>query len=851
MGSILSMFNVQQKTLAGAFTSAPKAAEIPKVSEIFKPKPGDFPIKWPKFAAQQPKDYRAIITADELRAYCKRCQETGTGGFDYETAADEQTRAYYLEEIARIEAEIAEAQEQVAAAESNATDAPKGEKQIAKKALSEARAALKTLNTELEKKIDEFDKVALDPWKSEIVAFSLAANPHEARAVLIDLKPGPYLFEPTLRRDKARRLALEILNDHFYRSARIRKIAFNLAFETKFTAKYGKYILMPVADPGIALVRCQQIATPNKIKNPKKPNSGKGLKPMTKEVFGVNMTSFTDLLQRHGAKFFSDLPADEDALLYSCEDSDYAVQHDLYWMEVARQIPEYENWLNTIEMPFMRVIGLMEYHGMAWDDNLAQQKQEEAEIMMEQAAEQIKALAKGAFGLDINPGKTGKTGDVRHLIFDVMKIPATKWGKEGASLDEESILDMKFCLENKLETLDEEKYLSAELPEDWESRDPDQDPHLDKQQRQLIRIKRRPEHPHKDTAIRLLDLVQKIQTYSTLLSSHIIGRAKFLNEISGRIHAHYGVWTETGRCNCFQPNGQNVPRTDNDVFGIRNFYVPAPGKILFFIDFSGFELRLMAWKSGDETMLQIFNTGGDIHRRTASEITGKPEEEVTKKERTDAKPANFGIAYGGTEHALQKQIKVEYGQRKSLDECLHYVNAVKRAYPRIPEYQRNITLEAREKGYVQTIYGYIRRLPHINSPSQTARDSDARRAANTPIQGTAADVMKKCQNAVYEKIGEDTALANMKAQAKIAEDVNDIILCHGHTDMIGQIHDEIIFEMDDDPNVVERAAAWVKSMMEQPPLPDFPVKIEAEASVGYRWGQKQSVAEWMAAKRGA
>ena len=281
---------------------------------------------------------------------------------------------------------------------------------------------------------------------------------------------------------------------------------------------------------------------------------------------------------------------------------------------------------------------------------------------------------------------------------------------------------------------------------------------------------------------------------------------------------------------------------DNDVFKIRNFYVPAAGKIMFFIDFSGFELRLMAWKSGDEVMTEIFNSDDpDLHRRTAAEITGKALKDVTKPERNDAKPANFGIAYGGTEHALQKTVKTDYGKRWTLDQCASIVAAVKRAYKRIPEYQRNIALEARENGYVKTIYGYIRLLPNINSPNKNLRGSDERRAGNTPIQGTAADLMKNCQNQVYDEIGRGTLARRLDPNA-------DVILCHGMTDMGAQIHDEIIFEMDDDVDVVRRAGNWVKSIMEMPPLPGFPVKIEAEASVGYRWGEKKGVAEWIKSK---
>ncbi|RAS92119.1 hypothetical protein A6E21_22330 [Bacillus cereus] len=166
--------------------------------------------------------------------------------------------------------------------------------------------------------------------------------------------------------------------------------------------------------------------------------------------------------------------------------------------------------------------------------------------------------------------------------------------------------------------------------------------------------------------------------------------------------------------------------------------------------------------------------------------------------------------------------------RKTLDECAQIVNAVKTAYKRIPEYQRKIVLEAREQGYVQTIYGYMRLLPGINSANRRDRGSAERQAANTPVQGSAADIMKKVQNEIYESIGKQEG-----------------VLAHGSADMIAQIHDEIIFEIDDDPEIVAAAEKQIKQVMEQPPVPGFPVPIEAEGSVGYRWGEKMSVESWL------
>jgi DNA polymerase I len=789
-----SLFGTKPKTLAKAPVKKDTGPGLNLASILpKKTKPGEFLINWPKVKPQQVKDYKAILTLADLEAYLMKCEETGKAGFDWETAASDKTRRWYS--------------------------------QLSEEEQEEQRKA--------------YLKTPLDPWKGDICTVSVAAAAHEARVVPISHKKGK-VFEPDLSREEARNLVLETMDRMLFKNDKIVKVAANIAFESKYTAKYGRYILKPVADPLQMLVRCYQIVAPQKITNPKKPMSGWGLKPSVKKVFGVEMNDFMKLLEKHGVDFYDEIDASQgEGLLYSAEDSDYALQLYEYGDEIAKQIPTYEGcpnknyseWLHTIEMPFQRVIGLMEYWGMKWDPVLAQQKREEAAIEQAKAAAEIARIGKDLFDLDINPGKSGKTGDVKALVFDYMKIPVGGYGKTGPSMDKMALIDMVFMLENKLESLDEEKYLGVTLPEGWEKLDPETDTTLGKEERGAIRIAQRPEHPYKESGLRLIEMLQKIQKYSTLLSSHVDGREKYLNSESGRIHAGYSSFTDTGRCNSFSPNGQNVPGIYNDELGVRNMYVSGPGKIFFFIDFSGFELRLLAWKAGDEVMIDLFNTNGDMHRKTAAELTGKPESEIDKKERKDAKPANFGIAYGGTEHALQKTYKVDYGIRKTLDQCLAAVNAVKRAYKRVPEFQRSIAIDAREKGYVSAIYGYIRMLPGINSTYRGDRNSAERQAANTPIQGSAAEVMKKCQNEVYEAIGRQ-----------------DGPLKHGSTDMIGQIHDEIVFESDDDPEVLTAMAAFVKSIMEQPPLPDFPVPIEAEAEVGYRWGQKMSIEEWLKQK---
>lgn len=794
-----------------------------------KPKPGEFNINWGKPTPQQVKNYKAVLQLEELEEYLRKCQETGYASFDWETAPSEETRKYYEPRLQEIENHLIDLNRLLETLQESELESSADEKEVKNRI---------KFNEKKHKELkEEFLRTPLDPWKGEICTVSISAEPHEAIVVPISHKAGKNITS-NLSRNEARTAVLDLLDKYIFTCKKTLKIAVNLSFETKYAAKYERYILGPVADPLMMWVRCMQVAAPGRLKDVHRPASGWGLKPATKRIFGVQMNDFSKLLEEKGINFFDEIDASSsEGLSYSAEDADYGLQHYLYWKPIAEQIPGYDKWLHHVEMPFMRAIGLMEYWGMRWNKELAKEKYEEALQAQSDAAAEIKKIIKDATDIEVDPGKTGKTSAVKEVLFKTMKLPIAGMGKTGPSLDKEALIDIKFMLENKLYDLEEEKYLGIELPDNWNEIDADKDPSLDKKQRAAIRIKKREDHPYKDAGIKLLEQMNKIQKYTTLISSHIVGREKFLNSVSERIHAGYSTFTDTSRCNSFKPNAQNVPRPDNDDLKIRRFYQPAPGKVLFLIDFSGFELRLMAYKANDAVMIDLFNTNGDMHRRTASTLTGKPESEIEKVERTNAKAGNFGISYGGTEHSLQKTFKVDYGIRKTLDECAAVVKAVKDTYPGIPQFQRDIVLKAREDGYVSTIYGYKRLLPSINSGNRYERQKDERRSGNTPIQGSAADIMKRCQSEVYEQIGQATY--------NHRNNIEDSVMKHGSVDMIAQIHDEIIFEMDDDPELVQQARDIIKDIMQQPPVKNFPVPVIAEESVGYTWGDKMDIDEWL------
>jgi DNA polymerase-1 len=809
----------------------------------FKQGQSPFSIVWPETPVQGPKDYEVLRSITDLEAYFTRCIEQGYASFDYEAAPSDAERARWETVEKDFKARRLQLEEEFKA------KTGKDEKQ--QKALEKTyKARVALIDKDYAEALKYYEAAPLDPHRSKICTFSISAAPHEARAVFLDHKRGVN-FMPELTRAEAVKLFFDTFERMILTNRSVMKIAYNLEYETKQSLIYDRYILAPVADPFIMLVRCIQMVRPDLIKFGDKPGNGKGLKEMTNIWLGYQMTPFKNTLEKGSARFFDEMDTEDPITkVYSCEDSDYGLQHYLYWDQIAKQIPcendlypTYSAWLHGIEMPFARVIGQMEYHGMMWNQEEADVKQDEAERMRAECSAEIVALIKENFNIDMNLGKAGKTNDMKDFIWNTLKLPVTNRSKQtgDASMDAVAIMDMIFLLENNLTTLADEPYLDPRLlPEDWENRDPETDRFMSIDQRMAIRIKRNPPHPYKELALQILELMQKQQKYATLLTSHIIGRQKYVNPYTGRIHCSYDQWQETARLAASKPNGQNVPRPDNDVFGIRNLYRAAPGKILLMIDYSGFELRLIAWKSGDKVMLAAFHNNEDLHYKTAATMTGKPVAEVTKHERSSAKAGNFGINYGGTAYALQKTLK-KLGIRKSIAECDIIVSAVKSTYPGIPIYFVNIAEDARQKGYTETIYGFKRLLPMIYSFDKGVQGGAERQAANTPIQGSAADIMKKSQNAIYERIGAD--VVGLRYGWKTAEEA-----FMAEVAQIAQIHDECILELDDDPALVERVYSWAKSKMEEPPLPCFPLPLVAEGSVAYTWGAKTGAEKWLKEK---
>ncbi len=237
---------------------------------------------------------------------------------------------------------------------------------------------------------------------------------------------------------------------------------------------------------------------------------------------------------------------------------------------------------------------------------------------------------------------------------------------------------------------------------------------------------------------KVVDLILEYRGLKKLLSTYVDSLPQLVNPITGHIHTSYNqAVTATGRLSSANPNLQNIPVRDEVGRPIREAFVPSDERHeLLSVDYSQVGLRLMAHLSGDENLCEAFREGKDIHAATAARIFKKSIEEVTSEERRRAKTANFGIIYGISAFGLSQRLRIPRAEAKQL------IEGYFESYPKVKEYMDNVVAMAREKGYVETLFGRRRYLADIDSRNANARALAERNAINAPIQGTAADIMK-------------------------------------------------------------------------------------------------------------
>lgn len=301
----------------------------------------------------------------------------------------------------------------------------------------------------------------------------------------------------------------------------------------------------------------------------------------------------------------------------------------------------------------------------------------------------------------------------------------------------------------------------------------------------------------------IIPAIMDYRMLTKLKSTYADGLIKEIQE-DGRVHTTFqNLVTATGRLSSTEPNLQNIPvRTDLGA-EIRKMFVPKPGFVLVDADYSQIELRVLAHIADDKTMQEAFQSGSDIHTATASQVFGVPASQVTALQRRHAKAVNFGIVYGISEFSLAEDIGVSRYEAKA------YIDSYLNHYANVRRYMHQVVEDARQKGYTQTLFGRRRYIPELTSSNFNVRSGAERIALNTPIQGTAADIIKLAMIRVEQALNQSYPDANL----------------------LLQVHDELIVECPEE--IAPEVAALVSREMEA--VVSMSVPLTAEAKFGKSW----------------
>ena len=309
-----------------------------------------------------------------------------------------------------------------------------------------------------------------------------------------------------------------------------------------------------------------------------------------------------------------------------------------------------------------------------------------------------------------------------------------------------------------------------------------------------------------DEGYELPQIIMQYRALSKLKSTYTDKLPLQVNKTSGRVHTSYHqAVTATGRLSSSDPNLQNIPIRSENGRRIREAFVASDGYVLLAADYSQIELRIMAHLSGDKSLLNAFANGEDIHRHTASEIFSVALEDVTSDQRRSAKAINFGLIYGMSAHGLSRQLGIERHQ------AADYMNVYFERYPGVREYMDNTRQQAKEQGYVETIFGRRLYLPEINSSNGMRRQYAERTAINAPMQGSAADIIKRAMIDIHSWLA----------------DVDNGIK------MIMQVHDELVFEVPKEQ--LDMARKTIEDFMVK--AAQLNVPLEVGIGVGDNWEQ--------------
>ncbi|NRA53727.1 MAG: DNA polymerase I [Gammaproteobacteria bacterium] len=433
---------------------------------------------------------------------------------------------------------------------------------------------------------------------------------------------------------------------------------------------------------------------------------------------------------------------------YAAEDADITLRLHQNLWQKVSAEPKLASLFNEIELPLIPILSDIERHGVLID----------ADMLLEQSkylATRITELEQQAWSLAGEEFNLGSPKQLQDVLFsdEKMALPVLKKTPKGAPSTNEEVLQ--------------------ELAHDYE----------------------------------LPKTILEYRSLSKLKSTYTDKLPLLINAKTGRVHTSYHqAVTATGRLSSSDPNLQNIPIRSEEGRKIRQAFIAPEGYQIVAVDYSQIELRIMAHLSQDKGLLTAFANDLDIHKATASEVFNTPFDEVTTDQRRSAKAVNFGLIYGMSAFGLAKQLDIPRGLAQQ------YIDSYFSKYPGVLDYMENTRLSAADKGYVETLAGRRLYLADINAKNGARRKAAERAAINAPMQGTAADIIKKAMILVAGWLSEQPS---------------------GDASMVMQVHDELVFEVKTE--LVEQFCSKIIELMAQ--AADLDVPLIAEAGFGDNWEQ--------------
>jgi len=463
---------------------------------------------------------------------------------------------------------------------------------------------------------------------------------------------------------------------------------------------------------------------------------------------GLEMTKIEELIGKGKNQITFDLVTEEEATLYACEDADMTLR---LYHHLSKDLDKggFNELMAKIEAPLIEILAKIEIAGVKIDEKL------------------LAALSL----------KFGKRLDI--LEAEIFKSVGSEFNISSPAQLQKVLFDT-LRLHEKLEKNAIKKLPSGGLSTGAEELE-----------------KLRGTHP-------IIEKIFEYRELSKLKNTYVDALPKLVNSKTGRIHTSFNqAIAATGRLSSTNPNLQNIPVRTETGMEIRKSFIAEDGFMIMSADYSQIELRIIAHMSGDAVMMKAFRDGLDIHTATAAKVYGVSEDKVTKEMRRTAKVVNFGIVYGVSAHGLQRQSTLTYGQAKD------FIDKYFQTHASIRTYLDDVVKVARERGFAETLFGRRRYLPELTSSNFAVRGAAERMAANMPIQGTAADLIKLAMIEI------DKGLKNISPDSR----------------MILTVHDELVFEV---PEMdVNKVRNFVKNIMENVVKLDVPVTVEV--GVGNNW----------------